>query len=136
MQATNCSEVPAQISSAKGPAMGTSCAAISCLLLSVGAVTAQTAQSQMSERALPQWLTGIIAVSGFLFLSFVGFLVKKAWCEKHNRIKTTVESVRENDYVITDENTYETSLDMVSKEDMNAYDNLVIDCTEDKVTTM
>uniref|UniRef100_A0A3Q0RCU9 Uncharacterized protein n=1 Tax=Amphilophus citrinellus TaxID=61819 RepID=A0A3Q0RCU9_AMPCI len=43
------------------------------LLLAVGAVTAQT-------RPLPQWLTGIIAISGFLFLAFVAILVKKAWC--------------------------------------------------------
>ncbi|XP_010782009.1 PDZK1-interacting protein 1 [Notothenia coriiceps] len=64
---------------AKGPAMGKVCAAVCCLLLSVAAVAAQTAQS---DRALPQWLTGIMALCGFLFLSFVGFLVKKAWCEE------------------------------------------------------
>lgn len=42
-------------------------------------------QTQISERLLPQWLTGIIAVSIFLFLSFVVFLVKKAWCEEPSR---------------------------------------------------
>ncbi|KAI9542558.1 hypothetical protein NQZ68_019242 [Dissostichus eleginoides] len=108
---------------AKGPAMGKVCAAVCCLLLSVAEVTAQTAQS---ERALPQWLTGIMALCGFLFLSFVVFLVKKAWCEEPRK-KTTVKSVREN--------AYETSLDMVrSKDDRNAY--VVMDSTEDKVTAM
>ncbi|XP_033996814.1 PDZK1-interacting protein 1 isoform X1 [Trematomus bernacchii] len=126
--------------------MGKVCAAVCCLLLSVAAVTAQTAQS---ERALPQWLTGIMALCGFLFLSFVGILVKKAWCEEPRseksfrslveltRKKSTVKSVRENDYVMTEENAYETSLDMVrSKEERNAYDNVVMDSTDDKLTAM
>uniref|UniRef100_A0A8C7WTS9 Uncharacterized protein n=1 Tax=Oryzias sinensis TaxID=183150 RepID=A0A8C7WTS9_9TELE len=34
------------------------------------------------ERLLPQWLTGLIAVSGFLLLTFIAFVVKKVWCEK------------------------------------------------------
>uniref|UniRef100_A0A3B4BAM7 Uncharacterized protein n=1 Tax=Periophthalmus magnuspinnatus TaxID=409849 RepID=A0A3B4BAM7_9GOBI len=44
-----------------------------------------SAQSPVSARTLPQWLTGIIAVVGFLFLTFVIFLVKRAWCEKPKR---------------------------------------------------
>uniref|UniRef100_A0A3B5KA63 Uncharacterized protein n=1 Tax=Takifugu rubripes TaxID=31033 RepID=A0A3B5KA63_TAKRU len=35
-----------------------------------------------AERALPQWLTGIIAVAGFLLLAFVALLVNRAWCGK------------------------------------------------------
>ncbi|KAI3369161.1 hypothetical protein L3Q82_026114 [Scortum barcoo] len=68
-----------------------------------------------NERPLPQWLTGIIAVAGFLFLVFVTMLVKKAWCEDHSRKETTVEleSARENDYVMTNENTYETTVDVL-----------------------
>ncbi|XP_022614848.1 PDZK1-interacting protein 1-like [Seriola dumerili] len=117
--------------------MGKPSAVISCLLLIAGAVTAQTDQRQVSERLLPQWLTGIIAVAAFLFLTFVSFLVKKAWCEESSRAATSVESERENDFVMTNGNTYETTLDMVrSKEDMNAYENLVIDSTTDKVTAM
>ncbi|XP_026200630.1 PDZK1-interacting protein 1 [Anabas testudineus] len=112
-------------------------AVISCWSLIVGAVMAQTDQAQTSDRLLPQWLTGIIAVSGFLFLTFVGFLVKKAWCEESSRGNTTVESERENQSVMTNGNTMETSLEMVrSKEDVNTYDNLVIDSSEDKVTAM
>lgn len=34
---------------------------------------------------LPQWLTGIIAISIFLFLAFVTFLVNRAWCGKSSR---------------------------------------------------
>uniref|UniRef100_A0A4W6DQ80 PDZK1 interacting protein 1 n=1 Tax=Lates calcarifer TaxID=8187 RepID=A0A4W6DQ80_LATCA len=118
--------------------MGKLSALISCLLLTVGAVMAQTAQTQVSERLLPQWLTGLIAVSGFLFLTFVGFLVKKAWCEESSRGMTIVEStVRENEFAMTNGNTYETTLDMVrSTEDTNAYENLAIDGTDDKVTAM
>ncbi|XP_040896946.1 PDZK1-interacting protein 1 [Toxotes jaculatrix] len=116
--------------------MGKLSAVISCLLLTLEEVTSQTDQTQVSERLLPQWLTGIIAVAGFLFLTFVGFLVKKAWCEE-SRGRTSVESGRENELVMTNSTIYETTLDMVrSKEDMNAYDNLVIDSTDDKVTPM
>lgn len=38
-----------------------------------------------TERVLPQWLTGIIAVSIFLFLVFVTFLVNRVWCRKSSR---------------------------------------------------
>ncbi|XP_044054910.1 PDZK1-interacting protein 1 [Siniperca chuatsi] len=130
--------------------MGKLCAATSWLLLTVGAVAAQTAQTQISENLLPQWLTGIIAVSAFLFLSFVGLLVKKAWCEESSRRKTSVESLRENDRAMTEnpyesnenpyesnENPYETNLDMVrSKEDTNAFDNPATDSTDDRVTSL
>uniref|UniRef100_A0A8C9ZPB3 Uncharacterized protein n=1 Tax=Sander lucioperca TaxID=283035 RepID=A0A8C9ZPB3_SANLU len=53
--------------------MGKLCELISCLLLSVSVVTAQTG----TEPLLRQGLTGLIAVAGFLFLTFVVFLVKK-----------------------------------------------------------
>lgn len=39
-----------------------------------------------AERALPQWLTGLIAVTGFLFLTFVAFLVNRAWCGKSRSV--------------------------------------------------
>ncbi|XP_051231638.1 PDZK1-interacting protein 1 isoform X2 [Dicentrarchus labrax] len=95
--------------------MGKLCAVTSCLLLTVSAAAAQTAQPQI-ERLLPQWLTGIIAVSAFLFLVFVTLLVKKAWCEKPSR-KTAVESEsdRENEFVVTNGNTYETNLDTIRR---------------------
>ncbi|XP_051231639.1 PDZK1-interacting protein 1 isoform X3 [Dicentrarchus labrax] len=155
--------------------MGKLCAVTSCLLLTVSAAAAQTAQPQI-ERLLPQWLTGIIAVSAFLFLVFVTLLVKKAWCEKPsrsvrgktnvsmNKKKTAVESEsdRENEFVVTNGNTYETNLDTIrrkstvestgenefgntyettlemvrSKEDPNAFDNLAFGSADDKVTSM
>ncbi|KAG7217547.1 hypothetical protein INR49_021383 [Caranx melampygus] len=112
-------------------------AMISCLLLIVGAVNAQTDPRKVSERPLPQWLTGLIAVAGFLFLTFAGFLVKKAWCERSSRGEASVESQRENEFAMTNGNAYETRLEMVrSKEATNAYDNLVIDTTDDRVTSM
>ncbi|KAF0041596.1 PDZK1-interacting protein 1 [Scophthalmus maximus] len=112
-------------------------ALVSCLLLVVGAATAQTAQVQVSERLLPQWLTGVIALSCFLFLTFVGVLVKKAWCGESSRGRTSGETGRGSESVMTNGNTYDTVLDMVrSKDDTNAYENLVIDSSDDKVTTM
>ncbi|XP_034737988.1 PDZK1-interacting protein 1 [Etheostoma cragini] len=104
------------------------------------------------ERLLPQWLTGIIAVAGFLFLVFIVLLVQKAWCEDTRR-KSAVETLRQD-------NAYETSLDTLrrksavetlrqedgntykvletvrTKEEENAYDNLGMDGPEDKVTSM
>uniref|UniRef100_A0A3B3UEY8 Uncharacterized protein n=1 Tax=Poecilia latipinna TaxID=48699 RepID=A0A3B3UEY8_9TELE len=38
-------------------------------------------QAGQSERLLPQWLTGIVAVCSFLLLTFIAALVKKVWCE-------------------------------------------------------
>ncbi|XP_059197123.1 PDZK1-interacting protein 1 [Centropristis striata] len=120
--------------------MGKLCLLVSCLLLSVGAVTPQTG-GPSPDRLLPQWLTGIIAVVGFLFLSFVGLLVKKAWCEEPSRRKS-VESVRENDVIMMNGDTYDTSLDMVRSKDeqkraeQNVYDNLAMEQIEDKATAM
>uniref|UniRef100_A0A3Q2E3X5 Uncharacterized protein n=1 Tax=Cyprinodon variegatus TaxID=28743 RepID=A0A3Q2E3X5_CYPVA len=58
------------------------------------------APSTHFERALPQWLTGIVAVCGFLVLTFMAFLVKKVWCEnpkapvRFNPYSTSLESIR------------------------------------------
>uniref|UniRef100_A0A3P9H080 Uncharacterized protein n=1 Tax=Oryzias latipes TaxID=8090 RepID=A0A3P9H080_ORYLA len=45
----------------------------------------QTDITSKCARLLPQWLTGLIAVSGFLLLTFIAFVVKKVWCEKSSR---------------------------------------------------
>uniref|UniRef100_A0A3B3BH92 Uncharacterized protein n=1 Tax=Oryzias melastigma TaxID=30732 RepID=A0A3B3BH92_ORYME len=60
--------------------MGPLLVLVSSLLLVVGL--------RANERLLPQWLTGIIAVSGFLLLAFIAFVVKKLWCEKSSRNQT------------------------------------------------
>ncbi|XP_037530359.1 PDZK1-interacting protein 1 [Nematolebias whitei] len=80
------------------------------LLLLIGTVMAQSA-SAYSERLLPQWLTGIIAVSSFLILTFIGFMVKKMWCEKSSGTDPSVESVRPNKNV--ESNLYETKLEVL-----------------------
>ncbi|XP_023809842.1 PDZK1-interacting protein 1 isoform X2 [Oryzias latipes] len=64
---------------------------VSSLLLVVGSVGAQTGLPKY-ERLLPQWLTGIIAVSGFLLLTFIAFVVKKVWCEKSSRRRNSRDS--------------------------------------------
>ncbi|XP_047230985.1 PDZK1-interacting protein 1 isoform X1 [Girardinichthys multiradiatus] len=127
---------------------------VSCLLLLVGAVTAQTGQPTHYERLLPQWLTGIIAVSGFLLLTFVGFLVKKFWCEESNGRNASMESVRDNEYVESNpyvgnldnirpstgmekENNYETRLDILrSRDGSNIYESCIPDSSQDKSTAM
>lgn len=53
------------------------------------------APAEIGGRALPQWLTGIIAVSGFLFLTFVFFLVKNAWCDNSSRSVRVSGSINE-----------------------------------------
>nr|XP_004557066.2 small integral membrane protein 24 isoform X1 [Maylandia zebra] len=133
--------------------MGTLYALTSCLLLAVGTVTAQTEPTNTNERALPQWLTGIIAVCGFLFLAFVVVLAKKAWCENPSS-RTSIEDVRERDIISSNlydmrlssirrkstesgnENTYETNLDAFrSKDAPNAFNNLAADING-KTTSM
>ncbi|XP_074523718.1 PDZK1-interacting protein 1 [Halichoeres trimaculatus] len=112
------------------------CAVISCLLLTVGASQAQKDPVKPLERPLPQWLMGIIAVAGFLFLTFVFFLAKKAWCDNpSSRTSTTEERV--TDVVMAEENAYETTLDLVgNKERANIYYNEGFDVSEEKVTAM
>uniref|UniRef100_A0A3Q3FH55 Uncharacterized protein n=1 Tax=Labrus bergylta TaxID=56723 RepID=A0A3Q3FH55_9LABR len=75
---------------------------------------------QPSERLLPQWLTGIIALVGFLFLTFVVFLMKKAWCDESGRssheLFTCLCRKKSSAEAVTEENSYETSLDLVRYE--------------------
>ncbi|XP_062280946.1 PDZK1-interacting protein 1 isoform X1 [Scomber scombrus] len=114
--------------------MGKLSAVIFCVLLSVGTATAQTVPV---ERVLPQWLTGLIAVSCFLFLSFVTLLAKKAWCDETSRsVGAAEETVEEVEIGRANSNVYDTRLSTFrSKENPNAYENLVID-SDEKVTTM
>ncbi|KAM4629338.1 PDZK1-interacting protein 1 [Polymixia lowei] len=105
------------------------------VLVSLGGVSAQTGQSQQ-ERALPQWLTGIIAVAGFLFLVFVAFLVNKAWCDKTSQGHAG-EAVRVNDYTRTNGAQHDISMDTIrSRDNENAYENLAVDHTDDRITAM
>ncbi|XP_034035220.1 small integral membrane protein 24-like [Thalassophryne amazonica] len=98
--------------------MGKVSAVFSCLLLTFGGVTSQTADG----RALPQWLTGIIAVVGFLFLTFIAFLVNKAWCAGS---RTSEEAVMDMEDI---------SHNAVRSKD-SVY-NTVIDSSVEKATAM
>ncbi|XP_056893479.1 uncharacterized protein LOC130528303 isoform X11 [Takifugu flavidus] len=93
-----------------------------------GTVAAQTGGSQ-AERALPQWLTGIIAVAGFLLLAFVALLVNRAWCGKSSYKDVESDERRS-------EATYDTSLNTLSSKGIdNAYANVAFSADE-KVTAM
>ncbi|XP_029988432.1 PDZK1-interacting protein 1 [Sphaeramia orbicularis] len=109
---------------------------VSCLLMTAEAAAAQSGPSAGGQRLLPQWLTGLIAVAVFLFLAFVTFLVKRAWCDESSR-RSPVETETPNEPVSNNGNVYDTRLSTVrSSEDANAYENLVIDSSDDKVTAM
>ncbi|XP_072517205.1 PDZK1-interacting protein 1, partial [Salminus brasiliensis] len=86
--------------------------------------------SEKAERALPNWLTGIIAVAVFLFLVFIAFLVNKAWCETPSQeLKAEVTST---EYTMTNGLNYSTNLDPVRSSDHHeAYENVIIHKTED-----
>ncbi|TNM88087.1 hypothetical protein fugu_006308 [Takifugu bimaculatus] len=82
-----------------------------------------------AERALPQWLTGIIAVAGFLLLAFVALLVNRAWCGKSSYKDVESDERRS-------EATYDTSLNTLSSKGIdNAYANVAFSADE-KVTAM
>ncbi|CAL8310329.1 unnamed protein product [Lota lota] len=103
------------------------------------------------QRLLPQWLTGLLAVAGFLFLSFVGFLVNKAWCQNarlvpsddpeteggnEGRMEGGNEGRKEVVFSSSNGGHYDTILDTVrSAEHDNAYENLAVDAV-DRVTAM
>ncbi|XP_026054162.1 PDZK1-interacting protein 1 [Carassius auratus] len=106
--------------------MGKSFTVAHWLLLTLGLVTAQ---AEKAEQALPNWLTGIIAVGVFLFLIFVAFLVNKAWCETPSKPEAV-----SNEYAMTNGST---RLDAVrSIDDSNAYDDVIVYKTDEKVTEM
>ncbi|NP_001007761.1 PDZK1-interacting protein 1 precursor [Danio rerio] len=100
-------------------------------LLTLGLVAAQ---AETAGRALPNWLTGIIAVAVFLFLVFISFLVNKAWCNNPSQ----PEAVIPNAYAMTNGSSiHETSLDAVRSGDgPNMYENVIVHQTEEKVTAM
>lgn len=109
--------------------MGKSVTVLHWLVLTLGLVAAQ---AEKAEQALPNWLTGIIAVAVFLFLVFVVFLVNKAWCET-----TSEPEAVPTEYAMTNGSTCETSLDAVrSSEDPKAYENAIVHQTDEKVTKM
>ncbi|XP_075901705.1 PDZK1-interacting protein 1 [Nelusetta ayraudi] len=76
------------------------------------------------ERSLPQWLTGIIAVSAFLFLVFVSLLVNRLWCSSDRGRSQAVGGAKWSS----------SRLGSVRSVDKNAYENAVMD--EEKVTAM
>ncbi|KAL7867141.1 hypothetical protein AOLI_G00149550 [Acnodon oligacanthus] len=101
------------------------------LLLILGAVSAQ---GEVAQRAIPNWLTAIIAVAVFLFLVFVAFLVNKAWCATPSTNQELMCEVTSNEYSMTNG----ANLHSVrSSEHYKAYDNVTIHKTEtEKITAM
>ncbi|CAL1591686.1 unnamed protein product [Knipowitschia caucasica] len=108
-----------------GPKVESVCAL---LFLTLGPALGQSALSGPASRPLPQWLTGIIAVVGFLFLTFVVFIVKRAWCEKSKGDASDSESNHYED--VTEESQPRLGAEMAS------YSNLGLERDEDRVTAM
>ncbi|KAI7790837.1 PDZK1-interacting protein 1 precursor [Triplophysa rosa] len=110
--------------------MGKSTLMLLWLFLTLGSVAAQ---ADKVERALPNWLMGIISVVVFLCVVFITFLVNKVWCNT-----SKPEDVFSNEYTMTNGSpSYETSLDAVrSGDDLNAYENVIAQQTDEKVTAM
>ncbi|GAA6100085.1 PDZK1-interacting protein 1 [Tachysurus ichikawai] len=110
--------------------MGKAARVLYCLLLTLEVVTAQTGSV---ERALPNWLTGIIAVAVFLFMVFITFIVNKTWCKDSSQEDKV--SMTTNEYAMT--NGSNTNLDSVrSHEHCNAYENVIFHKPEETVTVM
>ncbi|XP_016518741.1 PDZK1-interacting protein 1 isoform X2 [Poecilia formosa] len=119
----------------------------SCVLVLVGAAAAQTDQAGQSERLLPQWLTGIVAVCSFLLLTFIAALVKKVWCESSrsssvdaafaetNPYESNLDGLRPRSSLESEKGKYETRLDLARARDgSNVYDNVIT--AEEKSTAM
>lgn len=100
------------------------------LVLNLGFVLSQNARADPGSRPLPQWLTGIIAVVGFLFLTFVVFLIKRAWCEKPRDIMDL--EAKENEYVMRNGS----QMQRRDSGELKTYINLGMDKFEDRVTPM
>ncbi|XP_023669073.1 PDZK1-interacting protein 1 [Paramormyrops kingsleyae] len=89
------------------------------LLLLQGAATAQEDREQ---RVLKPWMTGIMAVTVFLFLVFVVFLVKKSWCGDSSNEEEVAQG---KDYNRTNDSMCNTNLNMVRSDECdNAFDNI------------
>ncbi|XP_048832428.1 PDZK1-interacting protein 1 [Brienomyrus brachyistius] len=81
-----------------------------------------TAQEDREQRVLKPWMTGIMAVTVFLFLVFVVFLVKKAWCGDSSNEE---EAAQGKDYSRTNDSMCNTNLNMVRSDEYdNAFDNI------------
>ncbi|XP_054915084.1 PDZK1-interacting protein 1 isoform X2 [Poeciliopsis prolifica] len=115
-----------------------------CVLVLVGATAAQTGQAGHQERLLPQWLTGIVAVCGFLILTFIAALVKKVWCKssrssgaafsESNAYESNLDVLRPRSSLESEK--HETRLDLTrARDSSNVYDN-VITAVEEKSTAM
>ncbi|XP_069491494.1 PDZK1-interacting protein 1 [Ambystoma mexicanum] len=101
-----------------------------CLILTtLGPVGCQGDPSARA-RKFPQWLTGIIAVSVFLFLVLIVFVINRIWCERNqgNDLQMVTErKITENNEVMSNgtEGHYSTILQFRSNEHGNAYENAV-----------
>ncbi|CAL8252018.1 unnamed protein product [Merluccius merluccius] len=115
-----------------------------CVMLLEGDVVQTQSDQGGQQRLLPQWLTGVLAVAGFLFLSFVGFLVNKAWCQ-NARLVPSDDPVMEggnegrkeggNEGEFSNINGGHYDSDTVRSAEHNAYVNLAVDAV-DRVTAM
>ncbi|XP_015211382.1 PDZK1-interacting protein 1 [Lepisosteus oculatus] len=94
------------------------------------------AQQEKVQRALPPWLTGIIAVVVFLSLVFISFIVNKVWCQDSGQ-EGALEQTKVNEYTMTNGTNHDLRLVSVrSIEHENAYENVTMQTGEVTVTAM
>ncbi|XP_053549990.1 PDZK1-interacting protein 1 [Bombina bombina] len=97
------------------------------LLLSLGQGNAQEGQKP-TARLLPQWLTGLIAVTVFLFLVLVAYVVNRFWERRsQDNMMSVIEIKSDGIEEVVSNGTHESyrTLDSVrSTEHEHAYENL------------
>ncbi|XP_029474331.1 PDZK1-interacting protein 1 [Rhinatrema bivittatum] len=99
--------------------------ALLCIFTSLGSISCQHGTGY-TGRSFPQWATGLIAVSVFLFLVLVVFIVNRVWCEKKRERKPagiTANSAKDEVVVNGTESQYSNIDSFRSRENENAYDN-------------
>ncbi|XP_030063372.1 PDZK1-interacting protein 1 [Microcaecilia unicolor] len=95
-----------------------------CVLITLGSISCQQ-ENVPIQRRFPQWLTGLIAVSVFLFLVLVVFVVNRVWCE--DKKKNEPIAVNKKDEVISNgtEGHYAGIDNFRSPDHDNAYENRI-----------
>ncbi|KAM8929969.1 PDZK1-interacting protein 1 [Pelodytes ibericus] len=105
-------------------------------LLALGLVCCQNDKNSPLGRTFPQWLTGLIAVTVFLFLVLVAYMVNRVWNKKTQDVQqdTTMNSIDSEDVLSNGTYKQYTVHNVRSSEHEHAYDNPT-EVTDNVLTT-